>query len=179
MVKYAGVFVLLMAFAAPAFAQDDYPQMEIALGYGNINLKNLTTGRHSGFATHQAFNVTSKFAIENYVGYYGLGSEDFGTKAQLITDTFGGRINLRTAGPVFYGSAGLGAGWLRLPDVGVGSNSAFAFRFGGGVDIPINDYFAWKVDVSRTSFHFGLNPNSSWNSGVNFSTGLVLKISQF
>jgi hypothetical protein len=173
MVKYVGVLIVLMAFAAPAFAQDDYAQMEISLGYGNINLKNVVDGRHSGFASHQAFNITSKFAIENYVGYYGLGTISGLGKSQLLTNTFGGKLNYRTAGPVLYVSGGLGAGWLRFPDLGAGSNSAFAVRIGGGVDIPINDYFSAKVDVSRHSYHFG-----DWNSGVNISTGLVIKINQ-
>jgi len=130
-------------------------------------------GRHSGFASHQAFNITSKFAIENYVGYYGLGTLPTLGKSQLLTNTFGGKLNYRTAGPVLYVSGGLGAGWLRFPDLGVGSDSAFAVRIGGGVDIPINDYFSAKIDVSRHSYHF-----SDWNSGVNISTGLVIKISQ-
>jgi hypothetical protein len=173
MVKYVGVLLFVLALAAPAFAQDDYPQMEIALGYGNIGLKDVVSGRHSGFATHQAFNLSSKFAIENYVGYYGFGTIQGLGKVQLLTDSFGGRFNYRTAGPVLYGSAGLGAGWLRFPDQGAQTNSAMAFRIGGGVDVPVNDYFAIKVDVSRHSYHF-----NGWTSGVNVSTGIVIKISQ-
>jgi hypothetical protein len=177
MVKYACVLILVLAFAAPAFAQDDYPQIEISLGYGNINLKDVQTGRHSGFTSHQAFNLSSKFAIENVLGFYGMGNiniPNFGpVKAQFISETFGGRMNYRTAGPVLYASAGLGGGWLRFPDLNAGSNSAFAFRFGGGVDVPINDYFDVKVDLSRHSYHF-----DGWNSGFNISTGIVFKISQ-
>jgi hypothetical protein len=177
MVKYAGVFLLLMAFAAPAFAQDDYPQMEISLGYGNINLKNVVTGRHSGFTSHQSFNLSSRFAIENVLGLYGMGDvtiPNVGTTGvRMISETFGGRVNYRTAGPVVYASAGLGGGWLQFPNLGASSNNAFAFRFGGGVDIPINDYFDVKVDLSRHSYHF-----SGWNSGFNISTGIVFKISQ-
>jgi hypothetical protein len=165
-----------MAFAVPAFAQDDYPQMEISLGYGNIALKDLQPDRHSGFATHQAFNLSSKFAIENYVGYYGFGTVPGVGKAQLLTDTFGGKINYRTAGPVIYGSAGLGAGWLRFPDVGAQTDGAFAVRFGGGIDVPVNDYFSIKFDVSRQSFKF--SDPIGWTSGVNFSTGIVIKITQ-
>jgi len=48
-----------------------------------------------------------------------------------------------------------------------------ASRFGGGVDIPLNDYIAWKVEVSRMGFHF-----NGWSSGTNFATGIVLKIAQ-
>jgi len=173
MVKYVCALLLVVAFAAPAFAEDDYPQIEIALGYGNLGLKDINSGRHSGFATHQAFNLSSRYAIENYVGYYGFGTDPNFGKLQVLTDTFGMKVNYRTAGPVLYASGGIGGGWLRFPDLGVGSNSAFTVRFGGGVDIPFHDSLAWKVDVSRMSFHF-----NGWNSGINISTGIVLKISQ-
>src|SRR5262245_56172175 len=123
MVKYVSVLLLLMAFAAPAFAQD-IPQVEIALGYGNINVKDLVDGRHSGFASHQAINLSNMFAIENYFGYYGLGSDLGLGKTELLTNVFGGKFSYRTAGPVLYGSAGIGGGWLRFPDIGAGSNSA-------------------------------------------------------
>lgn len=179
MVKYVCALLLVMAFCAPAFAQD-YAQFEISMGYSNLGIKNLEpiTGRHSGFGTYQTFNLTSLFAIENYVGYYGLGDQ-VGTKTQLITTTFGGRFNYRSAGPVLYGNAGLGGGFLLLPNAGVGSNNGFAFRLGGGVDIPWGDSLAVKVDVTRQSFRL---PNivtgiTDWRSGVNIMGGIVLKIS--
>ena len=37
MVKYVCALLLVMVFAAPAFAQD-VPQVELALGYGNIKM---------------------------------------------------------------------------------------------------------------------------------------------
>jgi hypothetical protein len=169
----------MIACASPAFAQD-YPQFEIAMGYGNLGLKMDSfsfSGRHSGFASHQAFNLSSVFAIENYFGYYGLGENPTLGGMQLLANMFGGKVSYRSAGPVIYGSAGLGGGWIRLPDIGAGTQNAFAVRFGGGVDIPINDSLAWKVDVSRMSFHFD-DGVTSWKSGVNVSTGIVLKISQ-
>ncbi len=48
------------------------------------------------------------------------------------------------------------------------------FRYGGGVDIPFKDSFAIKFDLSR----FPLHTSGSWTSATNFSTGLVIKISQ-
>jgi hypothetical protein len=180
MVKYVCVLVFLMAFCTPAFAQD-YAQFEIAMGYSNLGIKNFEpiTGRHSGFGTYQSFNITSVFALENYVGYYGLGDQ-IGTKTQLITDTFGGRFNYRSAGPVLYGNAGIGGGFLRLPDIGAGSNNGFAFRVGGGVDIPWGDSLAIKVDVSRHSYRLPnfSTGNTEWRSGVHIMGGIVLKISQ-
>jgi hypothetical protein len=172
MVKYVWVLVLVMAFAAPAFAQEDYPLMELAFGYGNFAMKDLQPDRHSGFATHQAFNLSSMFAIENYFGYYGFGTDINLGKTELLTNVFGGKFSYRAAGPVIYGSAGIGGAWLRFPDIGAGTNSAFGVKFGGGVDVPIGESFAWKVDVSRMSFHFF----DDWRSGMNISTGIVLKI---
>ena len=180
MVKYVCALIFVMAFCAPAFAQD-YAQFEIAMGYSNLGLKNEPiTGRHSGFGTYQSFNLTSVFAIENYVGYYGLGRDPNFGKIQLITDTFGGRFNYRSAGPVLYGNAGIGGGFLRLPDLGAGSNNGFAFRIGGGVDIPWGDSLAVKVDVTRQSFRLPnlTTFNTEWKSGVNIMGGIVLKISQ-
>jgi opacity protein-like surface antigen len=171
MVKYVCVCLLILAFAAPALAQD-YAQFEISLGYGNLGVKGLE-GRHSGFTTHQTFNLNSVLGIENYIGYYGFGTDPVLGKTQMFTDIFGARANYRKWGPTLYGIAGLGGGFLRFPDTGYGSNNSLAFRVGGGADFPIHDSLAIKVDVSRASFHF-----NGWHSGMNISTGLVLKISQ-
>ena len=171
MVKYVCALILAIVFAVPAFAQD-VPQIEIALGYGNINV-NGVEGRHSGFVSHQAFNLNSVFAIENFIGYYGMGNDPAAGKMQLFTDIFGGRFNYRKFGPVIYGIAGLGGGFLIFPDIGSGTQNSLAYRLGGGVDVPLGDSLAIKVDVSRTSFNF-----NGWRSGVNISTGIVLKISQ-
>jgi hypothetical protein len=172
MVKFVCAWLLVVAFAAPAFCQD-VPQVEIALGYGNYAMNLIPDdGRHSGFATHQAFNLNSVFAIENYFGYYGFGTDPSLGKVELLSNLFGGKFSYRAAGPVIYGSAGIGGGWLRFPDIGAGTNNAFGVKFGGGVDIPLGDSIAWKVDVSRMSFHFF----DEWRSGTNFSTGIVLKI---
>jgi Outer membrane protein beta-barrel domain len=178
MVKYVCVCLLMLAFAVPAFSQD-YAQFEISLGYGNIGLNGdsplITGGRHSGFTTHQTFNLNSVLGIENYIGYYGFGTPPaLGIgKEQMFTDIFGARFNYRKAGPVLYGVAGFGGGFLRFPQYGGGSGNSMGFRLGGGTDIPIHDSLAIKVDVSRMGFHF-----DGWRSGINISTGLVLKISQ-
>jgi len=177
MVKYVGALLLVMAFVTPALAQD-YPQMELTFGYGNINVKDLVPGRHSGFVTYQTFNLTSKIALENYLGYFGLGTDPNVGKIELITDTFGGRFNIRTPGPVIYGSAGLGIGFLRFPQLGAGSNNSMAFKVGGGVDVPLNESFSVKGEVSRMSFHMSDNI-SSWKSGTNITAGIVFKMGGF
>lgn len=172
MVKCFRSLLLVMAFAVPAMAQD-YPLLEIGFGYGNIGSNVLASGRHSGFVTNQAFNLNSWFAIENFLGYYTNGTDPQFGKMNLITNSFGGRVNYRNLGPVFYANAGFGGGWVQFTQAG-GSISSMATRFGGGVDIPWKDYFAWKFEVSRMGFHL----LDQWNSSTNFTAGIVLKINQ-
>ena len=174
MVKYFGALLILMALAVPAFAQD-IPQIELGFGYGSVDLKNFG-GRHSGFASHQTINLNSWLGIDNYLGYYGLGTDATYGKRQLIAEIFGGKFSYRAEKVHPYAVAGIGGGFLLFPQSGVGSNNSLAFRYGGGVDIPFKDNFAWKVDVTRISFHNLLF--AGYSSGVNLSTGIVIKITQ-
>ena len=178
MVKYFSTLLVVLAFAVPAMAQD-VPQVEIALGYANVNV-NGYGGRHSGFASHQTINLNSWVGIDNYLGYYGFGTNPTYGKIQLITDIFGGKFTYRGEKVAPYAVAGIGGGFLRFPQSGVGTNNSLAFRLGGGVDIPIGQSLAWKVDVSRVSFHFGPTTagGSSYASGTNLSTGIVIKLAQ-
>jgi len=177
MVKHFCALLIVLAFAVPAFAQKDYPMAELGFGYGNVGFGSLggltSTGRHSAFATHQTYNLNSVVGIENYLGYYWMGSTATYGKAELFTDVFGGKFSYRAPHVTLYGVAGIGGGFLRFPQSGVGTNNSMATRVGGGLDIPINDSFSWKVDVSRMGFHFG-----TWNYGTNVSTGIVLNITR-
>jgi hypothetical protein len=55
-----------------------------------------------------------------------------------------------------------------------------AGRYGGGVDIPVNDFLGLKFEVTRMSFHLQTDPTagSKWNSGINFQTGVVITLAQ-
>lgn len=173
MVKYFRSLLIVLtvvAFAAPAFAQDA-PQFEIFLGYGNINVED--SGRKSGFVSNQTFNLNNWFAIDNMFGAYSLGSDPNLGKIQLISNMFGAKVTHRAEKIEPFAVAGFGGGFLRFPQSGQGSNNAMAFRFGGGVDILFKESFAWKVEVSRVSYHF-----SGWNSGTNISTGIVIRVTQ-
>jgi hypothetical protein len=54
-----------------------------------------------------------------------------------------------------------------------GNWSTFAMGFGGGLDVPLNDHFAFRVfqaDYIPARQAFGL---SGWNSNLRVQTGLV------
>jgi hypothetical protein len=166
----AACFVVLLAI--PAMAQEDYPKIQTSMGYANLGLAG---ERHSGFANETGFNLTRTLGLSNYMGIYGLGQ---GTT--LIADFFGGKATVRAAKIAPYATAGIGIGYVTQSTAyGYGSSSAFAARVGGGFDVPFNDVMAWKVEVSRMTFHFG-NPatGSSWLSGTNISAGIVFTLAQ-
>jgi opacity protein-like surface antigen len=175
------LFVLLLAF--PALAQDDFPRIEMSLGYGNIGFpccKTLEQGfltgdseRHSGFASTQGLNFTRVFGLENYFGYYSLGS-----RVSLIANMVGAKITGRTERATPYFVAGIGVGYM-TDEVSFGTSN-FATRFGPGVDIRMNESMAFKIDLTRMSFKLGqiTAGGGNWHSGWNVSTGVVFNISQ-
>jgi len=167
--KYSFAFVLILAFAVPALAQDDYPKFQIAPAYGNIGFGKLTSdgSRHSGFALDTDYNLNSKFGIELFTGYYNVQSG-----VTVYTNTFGGTAALRKSSKVIpYGTAGFGFGAVTFQNLG--SERAMATRIGAGVDVPFKDLLAFRVEVGKMGFHFG----KTWTSGVNYSVGVVLTLS--
>jgi len=165
--KFAFAIVLVLAFAIPAFAQDDYPKFQIAPGYGNIGFGDLAPGRHSGFALDTDYNLNSKFGIELFTGYYNVQSG-----VTYYTNTFGGTATLRKIPKLTpYATAGFGFGSLNFQSLG--STRSMATRLGVGVDVPFKDLLAFRVEAGRMSSHF----NKTWTSGMNFSVGVVLTLS--
>jgi hypothetical protein len=170
----AACFVLLMAF--PALAQEDFPRVQTSMGYANLGFIDFGTGesgRHSGFVNVTGFNLTRSLGVENYMGIYGLGGG-----VTLISNLFGGKATWRAARVAPYVSAGLGIGYFTAStSYGYSSSSSFATRVGAGVDVPINDAMAWKVEISRMNFHLRTTPESGWTNGTNFAAGIVFTLS--
>jgi outer membrane protein with beta-barrel domain len=180
MVRSVVVACFVLALAVPALAQEDYPRIQTSMGYANLKFVDfgstsatLATSRHSGFANSTGFNLTRVWGLENYMGIYSLGGG-----VTLIADTFGGRATYRAARVAPYALAALGVGYFtQSTSYGYGSSSSFATRFGAGVDIPINESMAWKVEVSRMGFHIQTSPTSGWTNGTNIQTGIVFTLS--
>jgi hypothetical protein len=167
-------FVLLLAI--PALAQDDYPKIQTSMGYANLSFPDLAntsnTAHHSGFANSTGLNLTRTLGVENYMGIYSLGSG-----STLIADFIGGKATYRAAKVAPYALAGIGFSYFTASSGGFYSaQSAFATRYGGGVDVPINDLLSWKVEVSRMTFHFPTTTTSSWTSGTNIQAGIVFTL---
>jgi hypothetical protein len=180
MVKIIVVACFVLLLAIPALAQDDFPRIQTSMGYANLSFPDLTTGivgHHSGFANETSFNLTKNYGLNNYMGIYGLG-----TGSTLISDFFGGKVMYRGTKVVPYALAGIGFGYFTAQSqFGIGAQSSFGTRYGGGVDIPWGDVLAIKAEYSRMAFHIALdptNPNSTWTSGNNISVGVVFTLVQ-
>jgi hypothetical protein len=181
MVKTIIVACFVLLLAIPALAQDDYPKIQTSMGYANLSFPDLnilqTTGtvqttHHSGFANSTGLNLTRTLGVENYMGIYSLG-----TGSTLIADFIGGKATYRAAKVAPYALAGIGFSYFTASSNGFyGAQSAFATRYGGGVDVPINDLLSWKVEVSRMTFHFPTTASSSWTSGTNIQGGIVFTL---
>jgi opacity protein-like surface antigen len=182
MVKIAFALLVLLFLALPAMAQDEYPRIEMSMGYANLGFPCCggtigDTGHHSGFFTTQGFNLNKRFGIENYFGYYGLGGKNtLGSNVSMLANMIGGKVAARTDRFTPYLSAGIGFGYLT--DSYSFGQSSFGTRIGPGVDIRMNDSMAWKIDFTRFSFHQQFTAaGGSWSSGWNIATGIVFTLS--
>jgi opacity protein-like surface antigen len=192
MVKITAVGVLVLLCAIPVMAQDDFPRIQTSLGYANLNLidygkidpfTGIPTGakaRHSGFANETGFNFTKNWGVNNYFGVYSLGG--VGSSVTLITDMIGGKAMYRTSRVVPYGTAGVGFAYstASICYSYYGCGGSLAARYGGGVDVPMNDFLGLKFEVSRMSFHLQTDPTAGakWNSGINIVAGVVITLAQ-
>lgn len=183
MVKTVSVACFVLLLAIPALAQDDYPKIQTSMGYANLSFIDLgalsTTGvvqttHHSGFANETGLNFSRNLGVDNYMGLYSLG-----TGSTLIADFISGKATYRFAKMAPYAIGGIGFGYFTASSqYGYGAQSSFATRYGGGVDVPINDILSWKVEVSRMTFHVNFDPtsNSSWTGGTNIQGGIVFTL---
>jgi len=176
MVKTIVVACFVLLLAIPALAQhDDFPRIQTSMGYANLSFPDLTTGivgHHSGFANETAFNLSKTYGLSNYMGIYGVGQG-----STLIADFFGGKVMYRGEKVVPYATAGIGVGYFtQSSSAGYGAQSSFATRYGAGMDIPMNDSLAIKVEYSRMNFHLQTSLNSTWTGGNNISAGIVFTL---
>jgi opacity protein-like surface antigen len=173
--RYGLALGLFLAFAAPVFAQNDYPRFQLAPGYGNLKFGipglepfGLGPAHHSGFILDTNYNFTPMVGLDLFTGYYSLGNS-----STLYTNTFGLNASLRKNARIIpYGTAGFGFGYLNIQNQG--GEQAMATRIGGGADIPLGDSMAIRADVTHMGFHF----EHQWNGGMNISVGIVFNLSQ-
>jgi hypothetical protein len=119
-----------------------------------------------------AFHLKMKpfLGVEGDVAHYGLGTNS--AVPRTTTVLFGPRVTAGVAGVKLFAHV-LGGGEHSASSGGLHvSAGSVAWAYGGGIDVPIAPFFAWRVAVDHLSA-----PTVSPGSGTHarFSTGLVFR----
>jgi outer membrane protein OmpA-like peptidoglycan-associated protein len=160
------------------------PKYEINFGYNYVNFNPgdgfNTFGNHGGsggftYNANRYLGLTAE--VGGYAGNHTVNGVYSGTG--LTTYLFGPRLNLRRFdhfvpfAEVLFGGAKAGAGVT-----GSNSQDAFALAAGGGVDVVLTKYLAWRfaqIDYLMTNFSGpNLNANARQNN-LRLGTGVVLR----
>jgi hypothetical protein len=172
-------FLCLITMAA--VAQDEYPKVEVPVGFSFVNVHPnqaaLTSFNVFGGGGGLVYNLTPLFGIKaDFMGYtQGTGQRLIengqvlgNVSGNLFTYMFGPQIKKHSGkfqpfAEGLFGAAhtNLAANICRLEDgcgSGSGNNNGFAMEFGGGLDIPITKTIQFRpVEVDYLYTHFGSN----------------------
>ena len=178
----------------PATAEDEFPRIEIGVGYGIVKLPHIrgianscilpslscggvveVGGRHSGVVSQQSLTINHWLSAENYFGFYGATVSDpigLPVNSTFFTDTLGGKVALRTRRhvPVPYAAAGFGGSFALSTARATATGPAV--RLGGGVDIPFLKSGSLRLDYSLISSHLF----EQWQTSRHFSAGVVFNL---
>ena len=155
------------------------PRAEAFLGYSYLRVSESGVSANlNGGSGNIAFNVNDWFGLVADVGGYHLGSVA-GTPvdANLFTYLFGPRISFRRNERVtpflqaLFGGAHASASAFG----GSGSEHAFAWSGGGGLDVRLGRVLAWRlVQAEYLMSRFG----GSTQNNARISTGIVFRIGE-
>jgi len=149
----AGISVLALCLVSvSALAQSDSnPKWDIFAGYQYAHPgATLPTGDPAnptpykvpdmakGAGTALTYNFDNHFGLEADFGY------NSGSGNSLTTASIGPRFIWRTDDVNVFAHAMLGGNWLNVTGISQGTNGLGAI-IGGGIDIPINKSFSWRL----------------------------------
>jgi hypothetical protein len=167
-------FVLMLAtvvLAGVAGAQSLH-NSDAYFGYSRLGSDTFypNVGGLNGWNAAVHIHVRPFLGAEGDVAHYGLGADT--SVPRTTSFLFGPRVTLKALGVGLF-AHGLIGGEHSANNGGVSiSASNFAYALGGGVDLPLLPFFAWRVGADRITA-----PNLSPGEGqkFRFNTGLVLR----
>lgn len=174
MLRFLRCFVLLsglIAIAGAAQAQSLH-NSDAYFGYSRLGSDTFypNVGGLNGWNAAVHIHMRPFLGAEGDVAHYGLGAN--ATVPQTTSYLFGPRVTVKALGVALF-AHGLVGGEHSANSAGVNVNGGnFAYALGGGVDLPLLPFFAWRVGADRMTA-----PNLSPSTGqkYRFNTGLVLR----
>lgn len=141
------------------------------LGYSRLGNNTFypNVGGQNGFNAALHIHVMPFLGVEGDVARYGFGSSD--STPKTTTFLVGPRATVKALGFAVF-AHGLVGGQHSGNSRGVSiSESKATYAIGGGVDIPIFPFFAWRVEADRLS-QFS---NRTDGTHMRLNTGLVFR----
>lgn len=176
--RYWLPLALLLILSTAAFAQDEVtPKVDIFGGYswmdpggrvGATKLQSIAKG----------FGVESTYNFNKFMGLSLDVDAHYGDQANVATVAFGPRIKFREEHfqPFIEGMVGL----HRLSVAGLGTDNRIGLLAGGGIDIPINKRFAWRlIQADYVYGHhnfFPTIPGTQNLQGARLRSGLLVNL---
>lgn len=165
------------------------PRFEAAVTYDYINFapgSPFGNFNNQGGAGSFTYNASRWLGLTGELGFYGftrslfpLTGSNVGTHGSLTSYLFGPRLNLRKFDRfVPFAEFLVGGGNGRNELTGTGNQSAFALAAGGGVDMVLTRYLAWRVgqfDYLMTTFSGPALGGTARQNSFRAGTGVVLR----
>jgi len=160
------------SFAPPAMAQ--VPKGDVYLGYSRTGTDTFYSdvGGLNGWEGALQIKLHKPFVgIEGDVAHYGLGANS--TVPRTTTVIAGPRFTVGALGPKVFAHALLG-GEHSSNNGGPTpiSGGALAYALGGGLDVPIAPFFAWRV---AGDYIHAVGRSPAGGTPARFGTGLVFR----
>jgi hypothetical protein len=167
------VLPVVLLLSAPA-AHAQIPKGDIFFGFSRTGSDTFypNVGGLNGWEAGAYLKIHKPFlGVEGDVAHYGLGSDS--TVARTTTVLFGPRITVAAAGIHIF-AHGLVGGEHSANSGGPTpiSGGALAYALGGGLDIPLAPFFAWRVQGDRIS---APTVSPSGGTPARFTTGIVFR----
>jgi hypothetical protein len=168
----SGLILFLASAAAPATAAS-LRNHDAFLGYSRLGHDAFypNVGGLNGWEGALHIHLKPFFGVEGDVAHYGLGASS--AVPRTTTVLFGPRVSVKAVGINLFVHGLVGGEHSANSDGGVHiSQGGLAYDLGGGVDLPILPFFAWRFSADRISA-----PTVSPDNGnkARFNTGLVFR----
>lgn len=127
------------------------------------------TGGLNGWEAALHIHLHPFLGVEGDVAHYGLGASS--SIPRTTTYLFGPRVSVKAIGINLFAHGLIGGEHSSNSDGSI-SGGAFTYDIGGGVDVPILPFFAWRFSADHITA-----PSQSPGSAdpARFNTGLVLR----
>lgn len=165
------------------------PRFEIAGMYDYMNFKPgspFTDFSNQGGSGSFTYNASRWLGLTGELGFYGytrnlfpLTGTNAGTHGSITSYLFGPRLNMRRFDYfVPFAEFLVGGANGRIELTGTGNQSSFALATGGGVDMVLTRYLAWRVaqlDYVMTTFSGTALGGTARQNNFRVGTGAVLR----